>query len=42
MDNGLGGEFDSLIGSLIPSLETTFTIDSNIVSGGIYRFRFHA
>jgi hypothetical protein len=42
MDNGKGGDFASYIGGTAPSLETRITIEENINSGGIFRFRFRA
>ena len=44
IDNGIGGNFTTLIGGegMQPSLETTFTVYENIISGGIYRFRFRS
>lgn len=42
MDDGIGGNFTSLIGGSKDSLETTFTISTGITEGGIYRFRFRS
>jgi hypothetical protein len=42
MDNGRGGDFKSLIGSSVNSLETTFTIAQDVNKGGMYRFRYRS
>ena len=42
MDNGQGGNFTSLVGYDINSLETTYTIESGIEAGVMYRFRYAA
>lgn len=39
IDNGRGGNFTSLIGYEVYSLETSYTLSYNITAGGIYRFR---
>lgn len=41
IDNGIGGEFISLIGGGDePNLETTYTFQNNVSSGSIFRFRY--
>ncbi len=41
IDNGIGGEFISLIGGGDePNLETTYTVQKNVSSGSIFRFRY--
>ena len=42
MDNGQGGSFTSLVGYETNSLETTYTIESRIQAGAMYRFRYAA
>ena len=44
MDDGLGGDFASLVGdeSSGDSLETDYEIAVGIVDGGLYRFRYRA
>jgi hypothetical protein len=40
MDDGFAGNFTSLIGGDVSSLETTYLIGQNIQEGGLYRFRY--
>ena len=40
VDNGMGGDFTSLIGFESASLETSFTLEENVTSGSIFRFRY--
>lgn len=42
MDNGIGGEFNTLIGNPIDSFETTYTTEYGIEKGGLYRFRYRS
>lgn len=42
IDNGIGGNFTSLIGNPETSTETEFTVFENILPGGIYRFRYRS
>ena len=42
MDDGLGGDFQSIIGFDSDSLLTTYTINTGIVKGRDYRFRYRA
>ena len=44
VDYGYGGDFLSLIGGegMEDSLETRFTVETNIVSGAMYRFRYRS
>ena len=42
MDNGNGGDYMSLIGGTSNSLETTYTIQTGIIAGTMYRFRYRS
>lgn len=38
----MGGEFNSLIGFGVESLETQLLFEDNVVNGSIFRFRYRA
>ena len=40
MDDGLSGEFSSIVGYSVNSLLTAYTVTSGIVKGREYRFRY--
>lgn len=42
MDDGNGGDFISLQGYTSDSLDSTYTIQEGITSGGLYRFRYRS
>ena len=42
MDNGLGGEYSSLVGYSSPYLMTSYMVNSGITRGNTYRFRYRA
>lgn len=42
VDNGMGGEFTSLLGFESASLETSYTFEENVASGSIFRFRYRS
>ena len=39
MDDGMGGDFTTIIGSTTYTLQTAITINNGIVKGLVYRFR---
>ena len=42
MDNGLGGNFTSLIGFNSSSLETSYIVSTGLVTGLMYRFKYRS
>jgi hypothetical protein len=42
MDDGIGGDFASLVGAELESLATEYEIGHGITPGGLYRFRYRA